>query len=491
MKLYEYSACQLKDMLKNSECSSREITEDLFCRIRETEPAVGAYLTLCEESALAAADNADRRRAAGEELSPLAGIPVSIKDNICTRNIPTTCASRMLENFVPPYDATVVERLYSQGIVMPGKLNMDEFAMGSSCENSALGVTRNPRSLDRVPGGSSGGSAAAVACGSAVLALGSDTGGSIRQPSSYCGIVGLKPTYGSVSRYGLIAFASSLDQIGPMARTVGDTALLYSAICGHDSRDATSAHREYPDFTACLNRSVKGLRIGVPREYFGEGVSVEVRRSVMDAVDALRREGCEVVDISLPSTPDALSAYYIISSAEASSNLARFDGVKYGYRAKEYKNLIDLYERSRSEGFGDEVKRRIMLGTFVLSSGFFDAFYKRARALSGRITEEFARAFESVDLIATPTSPFTAFKLGENIDDPIKMYAADVCTVTVNIATLPAMSVPCGRDSGGLPIGMQLIGPRFGEETLFAAAACYERISGGFGPVASIDKGVL
>ena len=480
MQLYEMTAAALSAAMQNGETSSVEITKSVFDRIHKTEDTVGAYLTLCEESALAKAAEVDARRAKGETLSPLAGIPVAIKDNICTKGIRTTCASKMLENFVPPYQATVMEKLAACDIVMTGKTNMDEFAMGSSCENSALGTTRNPHDPTRVPGGSSGGSAAAVSAGEAVLALGSDTGGSIRQPASLCGIVGLKPTYGSVSRYGLVAFASSLDQIGPFARSVEDAAMLYSAICGADLHDATSARCEYPDFTKCMGKGIRGLRIGLPREYFGKGVSDEVRASVMSAVEALKSEGAEIVDMSLPSTDAALSVYYIIACAEASSNLARFDGVKYGFRAKDYTNITDLYERTRSEGFGDEVKRRIMLGTMVLSSGYSDAFYRRAKRMQGRIAGEFAKAFESCDVILTPTSPTTAFRLGENVDDPLTMYAADICTVTVNIASLPGLSVPCGFDSNGLPIGMQLIGPRFSEQTLFNVADHYEKMTGGF-----------
>ena len=486
MQLYEMTAAELSRRMAKGECSSAEVTRSVFDRIHAVEGDVGAYLTLCEDEAMKAAHAIDERRAKGETLSPLAGIPVAVKDNLCTRGVRTTCASKMLENFVPPYSATVVQKLDAAGVIMTGKTNMDEFAMGSSCENSALGSTKNPYDLTRVPGGSSGGSAAAVAAGEAVLALGSDTGGSIRQPASLCGIVGLKPTYGSVSRYGLVAFASSLDQIGPFARTVEDTAMLYSAICGQDSYDATSAAREYPDFTACLGKGVRGLRIGLPREYFGEGVTDEVRASVMAAVDVLKSEGAEIKEVSLPSTDGALSAYYIIACAEASSNLARFDGVKYGFRAKNYENLTDLYERTRSEGFGDEVKRRIMLGTMVLSSGYSDAYYKRAKRYQQQISDEFSKAFESCDLLLTPTSPYTAFSIGENIGDPVKMYASDVCTVTVNIASLPGLSVPCGFGKGGLPIGMQLIGPRFSEGLLLNAADHYERVTGGFGRVAPL-----
>jgi aspartyl-tRNA(Asn)/glutamyl-tRNA(Gln) amidotransferase subunit A len=487
MPLYEKSAVELSAMLKKKECSAMELTESVLGRIAQADQTIGAYLTVCAGQALAQAAEVDARRRAGEELSPLAGIPVGLKDNICTRGVATTCASRMLENFVPPYDATVVEKLKSAGAVITGKLNMDEFAMGSSCESSHMQITRNPHDITRVPGGSSGGSAAAVAAGEAVVALGTDTGGSIRQPAGYCGIVGLKPTYGAVSRYGVVAFASSLDQVGPMARTVPDAALLYSVIRGQDPRDATSARREHPDLTRLGGGGVKGLRIGIPEEYFGDGVAAEVRDRVLEAIGMLKSEGAEIREISLPSTDAALSAYYIISSAEASSNLARFDGVKYGHRAKEYDDLTDLYERSRSEGFGDEVKRRILLGTFVLSSGFYDAYYKRAKVLQQRIADEFAGAFAHCDLLATPTTPFAAFRLGENVDDPIKMYAADICTATANIAGLPAISIPCKGGAGSLPVGLQLIGPRFSERRLLEAAHHYESLVGGFGPIPAIS----
>lgn len=447
-------------MLRKKECSSEEITLSVMDRAEATEPQVGAYLTLCREEALNKAREVDGKLAK-EALHPLAGIPIGIKDNISTKGLLTTCASKMLYNYVPPFDAFVMKKVNAADMVVTGKLNMDEFAMGSSTENSHFKKTHNPHNLDCVPGGSSGGSAAAAAAGSAVVTLGSDTGGSIRMPASYCGVVGLKPTYGSVSRYGLVAFASSLDQIGPIARNVTDCAMLYSLICGHDSMDATSAAREYPDFSALLNSDVKGLKIGIPAEYYGEGVDESVKTAVMSAVRELEKNGAEIVNISLPSTKYALNAYYIISSAEASSNLARFDGVKYGYRTESYDSLIDMYEKTRSEGFGDEVKRRIMLGTFVLSSGFFDAYYKKAKLVAIDIVREFNEAFEKCDVIATPATPSTAFRLGENMGNPTKMYAADICTVTVNIAGLPAISVPCGMN-GGLPVGLQFIGRKIG-----------------------------
>jgi aspartyl-tRNA(Asn)/glutamyl-tRNA(Gln) amidotransferase subunit A len=478
MELYEYTAYELSEMLKNKECSAVEIANSVFSRIDAVEDKVGAYVELTKEKALAKAAEVDRKAAAGEKLSPVSGIPVGIKDNICTKGVKTTCASRILENFVPPYNATVINKLDAAGAVMTGKMNMDEFAMGSSCENSYIKKTHNPRDIERVPGGSSGGSAAAVAAGEAVVALGSDTGGSIRQPAAMCGVVGLKPTYGAVSRFGLVAYASSLDQIGSFGRCVKDTAMLFDAIKGYDSFDATSCKKEFPSIADKLTGSVKGKKIGIPAEYYGKGVDTEVKQSVMDAAHELERLGAQLVNISLPSTDYALSAYYIIACAEASSNLGRYDGVKYGRRAEKFENLIDMYERSRSEGFGSEVKRRIMLGTFVLSSGYYDAYYKKAKLTQNRISDEFADAFTKCDFILTPTSPITAFKIGERTNDPLKMYAADVCTVPVNIAGLPAVSFPCGKDGSGLPIGCQLIGPKFSEQTILDAAYCYEQNCG-------------
>lgn len=480
MELYKRSAYELSQMMKNGEVSSVEITKSVFDRIKAVEPKIDAYVTLNEENALKAAQEIDNKRAAGEELPELAGIPIGIKDNISTKGLRTTCSSKMLENYVPPFNATVMNKVYENGMVVTGKLNMDEFAMGSSTENSYFKPTHNPHDIDRIPGGSSGGSAAAVAACEAIVSLGSDTGGSIRQPASYCGVVGLKPTYGSVSRFGLVAFASSLDQIGPLGRTVRDVAMLQSLINGHDRMDATSAYRTYSDLSAGLESGVSGLKIGLPKEYFGKGIDDEVKSSILNAVKALEAQGAVVKEISLPSTDYALSSYYIISSAEASSNLARYDGVRYGFRAENYDGLIDMYEKTRSEGFGDEVKRRIMLGTFVLSSGFYDAYYKKAKLLQRRISKEFSEAFSDVDIIATPTVPTTAFKIGENTDDPLKMYATDICTVTVNIAGLPAISVPCGKDSKNLPIGLQLIGEKFTEQKLLNTAYTYEQLVGGF-----------
>ena len=473
---------KIRDMRKaldSKEISAKELAQTYFERIKKYDDKVKSFITVTEEKALEQAEKAQDVIDKGEAKA-LTGIPVAVKDNICTEGVKTTCASKMLENFVPPYNATVMEKLDAENIVMLGKTSMDEFAMGGSTQTSAFAKTKNPYDLDRVPGGSSGGSAAAVAAGLAPVALGTDTGGSIRQPASYCGVVGLKPTYGSVSRYGLVAFASSLDQIGPLGKCVKDVAMVQSAIVGHDKYDATSSYREYPDFAADLKADVKGLRIGIPKEYFGEGIDPFVKQSVMNAVKELEKQGATVKEISLPSTDYALSSYYIISSAEASSNLARFDGVRYGFRAEEYDGLVDMYERTRSEGFGDEVKRRIMLGTFVLSSGFYDAYYKKAKLVQKRIMQEFASQFADVDVIATPTVPSTAFKIGENTDDPLKMYANDVCTVTVNIAGLPAISIPCAYDDKGLPVGMQLIGGKFTEQRLLNTAYAYEQLVGGF-----------
>ena len=480
MELFEYKAYELSDMLKEKKISSVELTESVFNRIDSVEDKIEAYVTLDRENALKTAAEVDRKIATGVTLSLIAGIPTAVKDNISTKGLRTTCSSKMLENYVPPFDAKAAEMLQASDAVLIGKTNMDEFAMGSSTETSYFKKTKNPFDTSRVPGGSSGGSAAAVSSGEAVLALGSDTGGSIRQPAALCGVVGLKPTYGRVSRYGLIAYASSLDQIGSFGRCVKDIAMLTDVISGHDSMDATSVNTEYPSLYENLTDNIKGLRIGVPDEYFGKGVDDDVKESVMKAVKELEKNGAVIKEISLPSTDYALSAYYIIASAEASSNLARFDGVKYGYRTESYGSLTEMYEKTRSEGFGDEVKRRIMLGTFVLSSGFYDAYYKKAKLLQQRIQNEFSNAYKDVDIIATPTSPFAAFKIGENIGDPLKMYSADICTVTVNIAGLPAVSVPCGYNAQGLPFGLQLIGDKFCEQKVLNTAYAYENAVGGF-----------
>lgn len=481
MELFENTASGLHTLFVEKKASAVEISTAFLERIEAVEDRVGAYITITKEEALARAAELDKQLAAGEELGALAGVPVAVKDNICTKGLPTTCASKMLHNFVPPYNATVAEKLHQAGAVVTGKTNMDEFAMGSSCENSYFQKTHNPRDLERVPGGSSGGSAAAVAAGEAPLSLGSDTGGSIRQPAALCGVVGLKPTYGAVSRYGLVAFASSLDQIGPFARTVDDAALLFDVIKGRDAHDATSSRREQPLVEGTLTGAVKGLRVGIPQEYFGEGVDDAVKAKVMDTAKALEKTGAVLTTVSLPATEYALPTYYILACAEASSNLARFDGVKYGFRAEQYDDLLSLYENSRSEGFGDEVKRRIMLGTFVLSSGYYDAYYHKAKLTQNLIRSEYAKAFEDCDVILTPTSPVTAFKLGERTADPLQMYAADICTVPVNIAGLPAVSLPCG-ELNGLPVGLQLIGRKFDEQTILNAAKAVEQVCGVFAP---------
>lgn len=485
MQLYEKPACELAEMLRGKTCSAKEIVESVFSRIEHVEEQVGAYVTLCKENAFTQAERVDHAVAKGEALSPLAGIPVGIKDNISTKGLRTTCSSKMLENYIPPFDAFVVKKLLNDGAIITGKLNMDEFAMGSSTETSYFKKTRNPHNLSCAPGGSSGGSAAAVAAGEAVVALGSDTGGSIRQPASFCGVVGLKPTYGSVSRYGLVAFASSLDQIGPIARNVKDAALLYDAIVGWDRMDATSCKREYVSVASNLKQNLSGLRVGIPEEYFGDGITDAVKTAVTNAIREMEQNGAVIKQISLPSTEYAINAYYILSSAEASSNLARFDGVKYGYRTAEYTTLTDMYERTRSEGFGAEVKRRIMLGTFVLSSGYYDAYYKKAKLFQQRVRQEFSDAFQEVDVIVTPTCPSSAFLLGQKIGDPLQMYMNDICTVTTNIAGLPAISVPCGTENG-MPLGLQFIGNHFAEQDLLNTAYSYEQLVGGFGQIPTL-----
>ncbi len=466
---------ELANLLKTKAVSSREAVKAYISRTEKAEPRVGAYITVITEAALKAAEDIDRRRLAGEDLPPLAGVPMGIKDNICTKGIKTTCASRILESFVPAYDATAYKNLLDAGCVLLGKMNMDEFAMGSSTENSSVKITRNPRDLSRVPGGSSGGAAAAVAANEAAFTLGSDTGGSIRQPASFCGVVGMKPTYGSVSRYGLIAFASSLDQIGPLTKTTADSALVLNALCGHDGRDSTSVDREYPDYTSDLAKGVKGLRIAMPREFFGEGLHRSVKSAVEGAAKWYAAQGAEIVEVSLPTLKYALPAYYVISSAEASSNLARFDGVRYGFRAEEYEDLNDLYIKTRSQGFGPEVKRRIMLGTFALSAGYFDAYYKKALQVRTRIMEEYANIFASCQAVLSPVAPTTAYKIGEKTQNPLEMYLGDIYTVPVSIAGLPALSVPCGADEHGLPIGMQLTGRPFSEPLLYRIANAYEQ----------------
>ena len=458
--------------LTSRQISSVELTQACLDRIDAVEDRVQSFLTLTPEIALSQAADADRMLAAGEG-GPLTGVPVQIKDVMCTEGVPTTCASRMLENFVPVYNATAVERLIGQGAVMLGKGNMDEFAMGSSCENSAFHPTRNPWDLDRVPGGSSGGAAASVSAGEAIYALGSDTGGSVRQPAALCGVVGLKPTYGLVSRYGLIAFASSLDQIGPVGRSVMDCALALNAIAGHDPRDATSVRREPTDYTATLGQDIKGMRLGVPEEYFVDGMDSGARKAVEEAVSTLEGLGASVRPVSLPTTRYALACYYIIAPSECSANLARYDGVKYGYSYQDTNDMWEAMEKTREYGFGPEVTRRVMLGTYALSSGYYDAYYLKAQQARTLIRQDFERVFQDVDALVTPTSPVTAFKIGEKTGDPVQMYLIDVCTLPVNIAGLPGLSVPCGF-SDGLPVGMQFIGPHFSEETLLRTAHAYE-----------------
>ncbi len=468
----------IRSALAGREASAREIAEEALRIAREENPKTNAYLTLSEERALAAAARVDEALARGEDPGPLAGVPVAVKDNIVTRGLRTTCGSRLLAHFVPPYDATAVERLEAAGAVLIGKTNLDEFAMGSSNENSAFGPVRNPAAPDRVPGGSSGGSAAAVAQGIAVAALGSDTGGSIRQPASFCGVAGLSPTYGRVSRYGLVAFASSLDRIGPLARTVRDAARLLGAIAGRDERDATSAFAPVPDYEAEMSGDVRGLRIGAPREYF-EGLAGGTAAQMEKARALLASLGCELRDISLPHTPYAAPCYYIIATAEASSNLARYDGVRYTWRAPEAGTLAEMYAKTRGQGFGAECKRRIMLGTYVLSAGYYDAYYLKAQKVRTLITRDFLAAFEQVDAILAPVSPFPAFRLGEKLDDPLQMYLSDIFTITASLAGLPAISVPCGRTPEGLPVGLQLIAPHFGEPLLFRIGDAFERAGGG------------
>lgn len=476
MGLLELTALELGKQIKEKKVSVKEAVEASFARIRESEETVHAFITLEEEKALKNAEEVQARIDAGVLSGPLAGVPMAVKDNICTEGMKTTCGSRILYNFVPAYSAQAVTNLKKAGAVIVGKTNMDEFAMGSTTETSYFGPTKNPWDLSRVPGGSSGGSCAAVAAEECPLALGSDTGGSIRQPSSFCGVVGIKPTYGTVSRYGLIAYGSSLDQIGPVTRDVTDCALALEAIAGHDPKDSTSIARKSYDFTGGLADGVKGMRIGIPRGYFGEGLDAEVGQKILDTVRMLEKQGAVVEEFDLDLIQYAIPAYYVIASAEASSNLARFDGVKYGYRAEEYDGLHNMYKKSRSEGFGAEVKRRIMLGSFVLSSGYYDAYYLKALKTKALIKREFDRAFDSFDMIAAPAAPSTAPRLGESLSDPLKMYLGDIYTISVNLAGLPGITVPVGTDTKGLPIGMQLIGDCFDEAKILRAAYACEQI---------------
>ena len=475
MDITELTVHELQDKLENKEITVTDITKAYIENIKKKEEKIGAFVTILEDEALKNAEEIQNKIESGEIKNSLAGIPIGIKDNICTKGVKTTCSSKMLENFISPYDATVMEKINAENMVMLGKLNMDEFAMGGSTEYSYFHVTRNPWNLNKVPGGSSGGSAAAVAANLVPWSLGSDTGGSIREPASFCGVVGLKPTYGLVSRYGLVAFASSLDQIGPITKDVKDCAILLNVIAGHDERDSTSANVEKQDYVKALRNNVKGLKIGIPKEFFGEGINQEVKESLEKAIEKYKELGAEVEECSLDIAKYSLAAYYIIACAEASSNLGRFDGIRYTYRTKEFSNLKELYKKTRSEGFGPEVKRRIILGTYVLSSGYYDAYYKKAQKVRTLVMNEFKKAFEKYDILLTPTSPTVAFDIGSKSNNPLEMYLADICTVSVNIAGLPAISIPCGKDAEGMPIGMQLIGKRFDEQAILNAAYTFEQ----------------
>jgi len=473
MELHTLGIGELRTLLDRKEVAVKDVVDSVYRRIDAVEDRVRAFVTLTRERALEMASEAQKR--IDNNLStPLLGIPLGIKDNMCTRGIRTTCSSKILAQFIPPYESTVTSRLAEKGYILIGKTNLDEFAMGSSTENSGFHTTRNPWDLERIPGGSSGGSTAAVAADECIAALGSDTGGSIRQPASLCGVVGLKPTYGRVSRYGLVAFASSLDQIGPITKNVKDAALLMNVIAGHDPCDSTSAPVDVPDFTAALGHDIKGLRIGVPKEYFIKGMDEEVERSLREALKQLESLGGVPLEVSLPHTDYAVATYYLLATSEASSNLARYDGVKYGFR-QTGKDLLEMYKNTRAKGFGSEVKRRIMLGTYALSSGYYDAYYKKAQQVRTLIKRDFEEAFSRVDVMVTPTAPTPAFKVGEKADDPLQMYLSDIFTISVNLAGVPGISIPCGFTHNGLPIGMQLIGRHFDEETILRAAFAYEQ----------------
>jgi aspartyl-tRNA(Asn)/glutamyl-tRNA(Gln) amidotransferase subunit A len=478
MSTATWTIASVREALQAKKISARELAGEFYGRIDRLNPALNAYLTLSPERAYAQADRIDAARGRGETLPPLAGVPVAIKDVISTRGVRTTCGSKMLENYIPAYDATAVERIERAGAVLLGKTNCDEFAMGGSNENSAFGPVHNPRALDRVPGGSSGGSAAAVAAGLALAALGTDTGGSIRQPGSFCGIPGFMPTYGRVSRYGLVAFASSLDKIGPLASTIADAASVIAAIAGHDANDSTSACVPVPHYTEEIEKPIEGLRIGVPEDYFGAGLDPEVKQKVEGGIALLEKLGCRRVALKMPHTDYAIATYYILATAEASSNLARYDGVRYGLRVPGA-TLTEMYRKTRECGFGPEVKRRIVLGTYALSSGYYDAYYLRAQKVRSLIARDFAEAFQKVDAILTPTAPTTAFRLGEKTDDPLQMYLADIYTVTGSLAGVPGISVPCGKTNIGLPVGMQIFGPHFGESGVLQIANAFEK-AGGF-----------
>ena len=474
MDLTELTVHELQEKLKNKEINVSDITKAYISRIDEKEKDVQAFVTVLKEEALKKSEEV-QAQFDNRENNALAGIPIGIKDNINTKGIRTTCSSKMLENFISPYNATVMEKINEENMITLGKLNMDEFAMGASTEYSYFKKTKNPWNLNRVPGGSSGGSAAAVAANMVPFALGSDTGGSIRQPAAFCGVVGLKPTYGLVSRYGLVAFASSLDQIGPITKDVKDCAILLNVIAGHDEKDTTSANIEKKDYTKALKNDVKGLKIGVPKEFLGEGINEEVKSRILEAIEEYKKLGAIVEECSLDIAKYALASYYIIACAEASSNLGRFDGIRYGYRSKNFNNIKELYKNSRTEGFGEEVKRRIILGTYVLSSGYYDAYYKKAQQVRTLVKQEFEKCFNKYDVILTPTSPTVAFEFGSKSNNPLEMYMADICTVSINIAGIPAISIPCGVDSNGMPVGLQLIGNNFEEETILNAAYTFEQ----------------
>jgi len=474
VKLNELTIHELQELLRDGITTSAEVTSAVFERVAAVEDRIHSYITLLKDNAMRQAEEADKNIKAGK-AGPLTGIPLAIKDLLCTEGIRTTCGSHILHNFVPPYDATVIRKLKEAGAVFVGKANMDEFAMGSSTETSYFGVTRNPWDLERIPGGSSGGSASAVAADECIASLGSDTGGSIRQPAALCGIVGLKPTYGRVSRFGLVAFASSLDQIGPFSKDVEDTAIMLNAISGYDPSDSTSVPVDVPDYRSFVGKPVEGWTIGIPKEYFVEGIDPEVEEAVRKAVSEFEAMGAKTLPISLPHTEYCLAVYYIVAPAEASSNLARYDGVKYGYRAKDPRDLLDMYKKTRSEGFGAEVKRRIMIGTYALSSGYYDAYYKKASQVRALIKKDFAEAFGKCDVIVTPTTPTAAFKIGEKTDDPLQMYLSDIFTISTNLAGIPGISLPCGYTRSGLPIGLQIQAGHFQEGKLIQAAAAYEK----------------
>lgn len=475
MDLCQLTIHELHDLLKKKEITSREATEAFYRRVKEVDGKIQAYLILTEEEAFREADQVDRKISKGETIGDLAGVPIGIKDILCTKGIPTTCGSKILEGYIPFYDGTVVKKLKEHHAVILGKLNMDEFAMGSSTENSGFQITHNPWDLERIPGGSSGGSAAAVAADECMAALGTDTGGSIRQPASCCGVVGLKPTYGRVSRYGLVAFASSLDQIGPITKDVEDCAIMMNAISGYDPYDSTSVHREVPDYKQSLIKDVKGIRIGIPKEYFVAGMDPDVEKTVNAAIDHFKKSGANVQSVSLPHTEYAVAIYYIIATAEASSNLARYDGVKYGFRSKGYSDLLEMYSQTRAGGFGKEVKRRIILGTYVLSAGYYDAYYRKASQVRTLMKNDFEEAFQKVDVIIAPTAPTPAFRIGEKTEDPLQMYLSDIHTIPVNLAGIPAITIPCGFSRDTLPIGLQIMGKHFDEGKLLRVAYAFEQ----------------